>query len=55
MKTFTNVFVLSIVSLIIGILIFTIISPNYTNAFAQKNGFDKELNLLNQSLTALEK
>lgn len=54
MKTFTNLFVLSIVSLMIGILIFTIISPNYTNAFAQKNGFDKELNLLNQSLTALE-
>ena len=56
MKTFTNISLVAVTSIVIGLSIFAIINPNNNNVFAQQqNGkFDKELNLLNQSLTALE-
>jgi hypothetical protein len=56
MKTFTNISLVAVASIVIGLSIFAIINPNNNNVFAQQqNGkFDKELNLLNQSLTALE-
>ena len=58
MEKFTKLFVLGIVSIIISLSIFTMTNSkiNYS-VYAQQNsggGFDKELNLLNQSLTALE-
>ena len=45
-----------VVAVVIGLSFFTLTNPNSNNAFAQQqnNGFDKELNLLNQSLGALE-
>ena len=60
MKTFTNISLVAVASIVIGLSIFAIINANNNNnVFAhhqQQNGseFDKELNLLNQSLTALE-
>ena len=55
MKTFTNISLVAVTSIVIGLSIFAIINPN-NNVFAQQQNakFDKELNLLNQSLTALE-
>lgn len=55
MKTFTNIFLVAVASIVIGLSIFAITNSN-NNAFAQQQngGFDKELNLLNQTLTALE-
>ncbi len=47
-----------VVAVTIGLSFFTLTNSNYYHAFAQQQnngvGFDKELNLLNQSLTALE-
>ncbi len=57
MKTkFTKIFVVVVASTIIGLSIFAMTNSNNNNnnAFAQKAGFDKELNLLNQAVTALE-
>ena len=55
MKTFTNIFLVAVASTIIGLSLFAITNSNNNNAFAQQNGgFDKELNLLNQAVTALE-
>ena len=55
MKTFTNIFLVAVASTIIGLSLFVITNSNNNNAFAQQNGgFDKELNLLNQAVTALE-
>ena len=58
MEKFTKLFVLGIVSIVISLSIFTMTNSkiNYS-VYAQQNsggGFDKELNLLNQSLTALK-
>jgi hypothetical protein len=56
MKTITNISLVAVASIAIGLSLFAITNSNNNNAFAQKNsGFDKELNLLNQALTALEK
>ena len=53
MKYFTKIFVVAL-STIIGLSIFSMTNFN-TNAFAQQqNGFNEELNLLNQTLTVLE-
>jgi hypothetical protein len=49
--------VVVVLSMVIGLSFFTLTNSNYNNAFAQQqngSGFDKELSLLNQSLTALE-
>lgn len=55
MKTkFTKIFVVVVASTIIGLSIFAMTNSNNNIAFAQKGGFDKELNLLNQAVTALE-
>jgi hypothetical protein len=57
MKTkFTKIFVVVVASTVIGLSIFAMTNSNNNNnnAFAQKGGFDKELNLLNQAVTALE-
>lgn len=58
MKTkFTKIFVVVVASTVIGLSIFAMTNynnNNNNNAFAQKAGFDKELNLLNQAVTALE-
>jgi hypothetical protein len=58
MKTkFTKIFVVVVASIVIGLSIFAMTNSNNNNnnnAFAQKGGFDKELNLLNQAVTALE-
>ena len=59
MKIFTNISLVVIASIVIGLSIFAITNSNNNNnnvfAQQQQNGdFDKELNLLNQSLTALE-
>ncbi|HET9807175.1 MAG TPA: hypothetical protein VFP49_09725 [Nitrososphaeraceae archaeon] len=55
MKTkFTKIFVVVVASTVIGLSIFAMTNSNNNNAFAQKAGFDKELNLLNQAVTALE-
>ena len=52
MKDDTKIFVV-VVSTIIGLSIFTMTNSN-NNAFAQQDGFNEELNILNQSITALE-
>ena len=53
MEYFTKIFVVAL-STIIGLSIFAMTNFN-TNAFAQQqNGFNEELNMLNQSMTALE-
>ncbi|MGI0001206.1 MAG: hypothetical protein ACRD6Q_08255, partial [Nitrososphaeraceae archaeon] len=49
-STTTKVFVL-IMSTVIGLSIFTMTN---SNVFAQQNGFTEELNLLNQTIPALE-
>jgi hypothetical protein len=58
MEKFTKLFVLGIVSIVISFSIFTMTNSkiNYSVYAQQQNsdGFDKELNLLNQSLVALE-
>jgi len=54
MKTFTNIFLLAVASTVIGLSLFAITNSNNNNAFAQQNGFIEELNLMNQSITALE-
>ena len=58
MKTkFTKIFVVIVASTVIGLSIFAMTNSNNNNnnnAFAQKAGFDKELYLLNQAVTALE-
>ena len=61
MKYYTNTFLVAVASLVIVLSIFAITNVNYNNnAFAQPQqqkqnggGFDKELNLLKQALTAL--
>ena len=53
MKTFPKIFVVSVVSAILGLSIFAMTNSN-NNAYAQQDGFTKELNLLNQSVTTLE-
>ena len=45
------------VSMVIGLSFFTLTNSNYNHAFAQQQNdreFDKELNLLNQSLSSLD-
>jgi len=54
MKTFTNIFLLAVTSTVIGLSFFAIPNSSNINAFAQQNGFTEELNLMNQSITALE-
>jgi len=59
MKLFQKISVVAVVSIVIGLSVFTLTNSNYNNVFAQQQqqqngGFDKELKLLNQSLTALE-
>ncbi len=58
MEKFTKLFVLGIVSIVISLAVFTMTNSkiNYSVYAQQQNGggFDKELNLLNQSLVALE-
>ena len=58
MKNYTNIFLVAVASIVIVLSIFAITNANNNNnnVFAQQQqngGFDKELNLLNQSLTAL--
>ena len=62
MTNYTNTFLVAVASLVIVLSIFAITNANYNNnnAFAQPQqqkqnggGFDKELNLLKQALTAL--
>ena len=62
MKTITNISLVAVASIVIVLSIFAITNANNnnSNAFAQPQqqqqnggGFDKELNLLNQALTAL--
>ena len=54
MKTITNISLVAVASIVLGLSLFAITNSNHNNAFAQKNGgFDKELNLLKQALTAL--
>ena len=58
MKTIPKIFVVSVVSIVIGLSVFTLTNSNNSNnnnAYAQQDGFTKELNLLNQSVTTLEK
>ena len=55
MKTIINISLVAVASIVIGLSLFAITNSNNNNAFAQQNGgFDKELNLLNQAVTALE-
>jgi hypothetical protein len=55
MKTFPKIFVVSVVSVVIlGLSIFAMTNSNNNNAYAQQDGFTKELNLLNQSIITLE-
>jgi hypothetical protein len=54
MKTFTKIFAGVVISTVIGLSIFTLTNSNNNNAFAQQDGFNEELNILNQSITALE-
>ena len=59
MEKFTKLFVLGIISIVISLSIFTMTNSkiNYSVYAQSQNsggGFDKGLNLLNQSLTALE-
>jgi len=53
MKDFTKIFVVPLLT-IIGLSIFAMINSNNHVFAQQQNGFDKELNLLNQAITALE-
>jgi hypothetical protein len=62
MKNYTNTSLVPVASIVIVLSIFAITNANYnnSNAFAQPQqqqqnggGFDKELNLLKQALTAL--
>jgi len=60
MKNYTNTFLVAVASIVIVLSIFAITNTNNNNAFAQPQqqqqnggGFDKELNLLKQALTAL--
>ena len=62
MKNYTNTFLVAVASVVIVLSIFAITNANNnnSNAFAQPQqqkqnggGFDKELNLLKQALTAL--
>ena len=58
MKNYTNTFLVAVASIVIGLSIFAMTNANNNNAFAQQQqqnggGFDKELNLLKQALTAL--
>ena len=62
MKTITNISLVAVASIAIGLSLFAITNANNnnSNAFAQPQqqqqnggGFDKELNLLKQALTAL--
>lgn len=53
MKDFTKIFVVPLL-IIIGLSIFAMINFNNHVFAQQQNGFDKELNLLNQAITALE-
>lgn len=62
MKTITNISLVAVASIVIGLSLFAITNANNNNnnAFAQPQqqkqnggGFDKELNLLKQALTAL--
>ena len=62
MKNYTNTFLVAVASIVIVLSIFAITNANNnnSNAFAQPQqqqqnggGFDKELNLLKQALTAL--
>ena len=62
MKNYTNTFLVAVASIVIVLSIFAITNANNNNnnAFAQPQqqkqnggGFDKELNLLKQALTAL--
>lgn len=62
MKTITNISLVAVASIAIGLSLFAITNANNNNnnAFAQPQqqkqnggGFDKELNLLKQALTAL--
>ena len=59
MKNYTNTFLVAVASIVIVLSIFSITNANNNNnAFAQPQqqnggGFDKELNLLKQALTAL--
>ena len=52
MKDFTKIFVVAL-STIIGLSIFAMTNSN-NHIFAQQTEFDDELNILNQSVTALE-
>ena len=61
MKNYTNTFLVAVASIVIVLSIFAMTNANNNNnAFAQPQqqqqnggGFDKELNLLKQALTAL--
>jgi hypothetical protein len=53
MKDFTKIFVV-VLSTIIGLSIFAITNSNNHVFAQQQNGFDQELNLLTQAITALE-
>ena len=59
MKNYTNTFLVAGASIVIVLSIFAMTNANNNNAFAQQQqqqnggGFDKELNLLKQALTAL--
>ena len=57
MKTFTNislaaVTIVVVTSIVTSLSLFAVTNPNNI-AFAQNDGFDKELKLLNQTLTTL--
>jgi hypothetical protein len=57
MKTIPKIFVVSVVSIVIGLSVFNMANFDNVNkniAYAQQDGFTKELNLLNQSVTTLE-
>ncbi|MGZ5510453.1 MAG: hypothetical protein ACXW07_07150 [Nitrososphaeraceae archaeon] len=51
MKSFTTQQFVFVIITVIGLSIFTMAK---TNVFAQQNGFTEELNLLNQTIPALE-
>ena len=60
MKNYTNTFLVAVASIVIVLSIFAVTNANNNDAFAQQQqqqqnggGFDKELNLLKQALTAL--
>ena len=53
MKDFTKIFVVAL-STIIGLSIFVMTNSNNHVFAQQQNGFDKELDFLNQAITALE-